>query len=107
MKKAERAPTCWCQKSSMVTPREEPEKSITSCGRTVVSKRNDGVATRLISGVAAAFFVSLERCSCVYVDTKHDSEDAGETCALMITEVGCDATDENAPRLIRGLNFEF
>ncbi|WMV16990.1 hypothetical protein MTR67_010375 [Solanum verrucosum] len=86
-----KAPTCgvdllWCQKSSMVTPREEPEKSIKRCG-TVVSKRVDGVATRLISGVAAAFFVSLERCSCVYIDTKHDSDDVGESCTLMITEV--------------------
>lgn len=86
-----KAPTCGvdlvcCQKNSMVTPREEPEKSIKRCG-TVVSKRVDGVATRLISGVAAVFFVSLERCSCVYIDTKHDSDDAGESCALMITEV--------------------
>ncbi|PHU27302.1 hypothetical protein BC332_05634 [Capsicum chinense] len=91
MKKTERAPTCGmdlccCQKSSIVTPRQEPEKSITSCG-TVVSKRVDGVAMRLISGVVAAFFLSLERCSCVYIDTKHDSEDAGESCTLMITEV--------------------
>ncbi|KAK4367864.1 hypothetical protein RND71_011656 [Anisodus tanguticus] len=89
MKKAERAPTCgvdlrWCQKSSMVAP---TETSITSCGRTVVSKRVDGMVTRLISGIAAAFFVSLKRCSCVYVDTKHDSEDAGESCTLMITEI--------------------
>uniref|UniRef100_A0A3Q7FD21 Uncharacterized protein n=1 Tax=Solanum lycopersicum TaxID=4081 RepID=A0A3Q7FD21_SOLLC len=77
----------WCQKSSIVTPREEPEKSITNYG-TVVSKRVDGVATRLISGVASAFFVSLERCSCVYIDTKHDSDhDVGESCTLMIPEV--------------------
>ncbi|CAN4083061.1 unnamed protein product [Withania somnifera] len=83
MKTAERAPTCgvdlcWCEKSSMVTPREEPEKSITSCGgNSVVSKRVEGVATRLISVVAAVFFVSLERCS-MY---------AGESRTLMVTEV--------------------
>lgn len=69
-----------CPKSCTVTPRDEdPEKSLT--------KRVDGVATRLISGVAAAFFLSLERCSCLYIDTKHDSDDAGESCTLMITEL--------------------
>lgn len=91
MKKTERAPACslelcWCQKNSVVTPRDEPEKSITDYGK-VVSKKVDGVATRLISGVAAAFFISLERCSCVYIDTKHDSEDGGSS-PLMITEIG-------------------
>lgn len=110
MKKTERAPACslelcWCQKNSVVTPRDEPEKSITDYGK-VVSKKVDGVAMRLISGIAAAFFISLERCSCVYIDTKHDSED-GESSALMITELGkvtnpLFAKDEHKPDVNEG-----
>ncbi|GLU15963.1 hypothetical protein SLE2022_324140 [Rubroshorea leprosula] len=38
----------------------------------------DGVATWLINGVAATFFASLERCSCIRIATKEDGEEANE-----------------------------
>lgn len=47
----------------------QKNKPITSC-----IKRIDGVAARLVNGVATAFFASLERCSCMYLDTKDDSD---------------------------------
>ncbi|KAF8034248.1 hypothetical protein BT93_C0516 [Corymbia citriodora subsp. variegata] len=39
-------------------------------GCTPPSEMLDGVASRVARGVAAAFFTSLELCSCIYLDTK-------------------------------------
>ncbi|OMP01770.1 hypothetical protein COLO4_11609 [Corchorus olitorius] len=38
-------------------------------------RKVDGVAAWLMNGVAAAFFISLERCSCIHIDTKDDADD--------------------------------
>ncbi|KAI3451899.1 hypothetical protein Pfo_008564 [Paulownia fortunei] len=66
---------CYCRDRSA-----EPNSAIkppptTSCA--VVPKKFDGVATRLLSGVMAAFFASLERCSCINIATKDDVDDGG------------------------------
>ncbi|KAL3526910.1 hypothetical protein ACH5RR_011566 [Cinchona calisaya] len=67
---------CYCKNSS-IEPSDQ-KKSITPGGCSApVIKMVDGLATRLVSGVTAAFFTSLERCSCIYIDTKDDSEDGG------------------------------
>ncbi|CAK9143679.1 unnamed protein product [Ilex paraguariensis] len=47
-----------------------------------VSKKVDGVTTKLINGVTAAFFMSMERCSCIRIGTKHDSDD-GDSLPLI------------------------
>ncbi|KAF8404847.1 hypothetical protein HHK36_009736 [Tetracentron sinense] len=38
----------------------------------------DGVAMWVINGVATAFFASLERCSCIHIDTEDDADDAND-----------------------------
>ncbi|XAR61988.1 hypothetical protein NMG60_11016554 [Bertholletia excelsa] len=38
----------------------------------------DGVATWLVNGVSAAFFASLERCSCIRIATDEDADDAND-----------------------------
>lgn len=38
-------------------------------------RKLDGVVAWLMNGVAAAFFMSLERCSCIHIDTKDDADD--------------------------------
>ncbi|KAL3726250.1 hypothetical protein ACJRO7_031177 [Eucalyptus globulus] len=38
-------------------------------------KKLDGVALWVVSGIATAFFSSLERCSCIRLGTKDDAED--------------------------------
>ncbi|XVF15395.1 hypothetical protein REPUB_Repub09cG0149100 [Reevesia pubescens] len=38
-------------------------------------RKLDGAAAWLMNGVAAAFFMSLERCSCINIDTKDDADD--------------------------------
>ncbi|GKV10398.1 hypothetical protein SLEP1_g21769 [Rubroshorea leprosula] len=43
-----------------------------SCGKL------DGVAMWLINGVAAAFFASLERCSCIRIATEEDGDEAND-----------------------------
>lgn len=69
----------WCtssdrNSSSAVTPPPAaPEKPTTAC--TIVSKRVDAVAARLISRVTAAFFFSLQRFACLNIKTKGDSDD--------------------------------
>ncbi|CAL5204809.1 unnamed protein product [Lathyrus oleraceus] len=38
----------------------------------------DGVAMWFVNGVTMAFFASLNRCSCIRIATKEDSEDAND-----------------------------
>ncbi|XVE70215.1 hypothetical protein DITRI_Ditri10aG0055200 [Diplodiscus trichospermus] len=38
----------------------------------------DGVAMWFINGVTAAFFASLQRCSCIRIATEDDSEEAND-----------------------------
>lgn len=38
------------------------------------SKKGHGVATKLLNGVKATFFSSLELCNCSYIGTKDDSD---------------------------------
>lgn len=38
-------------------------------------KKLDGVAWWVVSGIATAFFTSLERCSCIHLGTKDEPED--------------------------------
>lgn len=49
-----------------------PAKALNSSGVacTLACEMLDGVASRVVRGVAAAFFTSLELCSCIYLDTK-------------------------------------
>ncbi|BFG35756.1 hypothetical protein CerSpe_220300 [Prunus speciosa] len=47
----------------------------TSCGVPPVRKKLDGLAAWLFHYVAEAFFASLQRCSCIHIDTKDDLDD--------------------------------
>ncbi|KAH7566722.1 hypothetical protein ACOSQ2_023683 [Xanthoceras sorbifolium] len=42
---------------------------------TAACRKLDGVAAWLMNSVAAVFFTTLERCSCIYIDTKDDLDD--------------------------------
>ncbi|KAK6938556.1 hypothetical protein RJ641_032064 [Dillenia turbinata] len=59
-------------RSSSVEPRVRTSSSHRGCGKL------DGVAMWLINGVAAAFFASLERCSCIQIATEDDADDAND-----------------------------
>ncbi|KAI3992125.1 hypothetical protein MKX01_015016 [Papaver californicum] len=50
-----------------------PSSSIRGSSSTGCNKI-DGVAMWFINGVAAAFFASLERCSCINIDTKEEDD---------------------------------
>ncbi|KAL7207994.1 hypothetical protein ACSBR1_029865 [Camellia fascicularis] len=52
--------------------RISPSHGSPGCGKL------DGVAMWLINGVASAFFVSLERCSCIRIATQDDGDDAND-----------------------------
>ncbi|GMH17988.1 hypothetical protein Nepgr_019829 [Nepenthes gracilis] len=65
----------WNSRPSLVGLRDRTSSnpgSSPACGKL------DGVATWFINGVAAAFFASLERCSCIRVTTIEDADDANE-----------------------------
>ena len=47
-------------------------------------RKLDGVAAWLMNGVAAVFFTTLECCSCIYIDTKDDFDDANNNCLPLI-----------------------
>ncbi|KAK6939740.1 hypothetical protein RJ641_029271 [Dillenia turbinata] len=59
-------------RSSSLEPRVRSSSSHHGCGKL------DGLAMWLISGVAAAFFASLERCYCIQIATKDDADDAND-----------------------------
>uniref|UniRef100_A0A2K1XNK2 Uncharacterized protein n=1 Tax=Populus trichocarpa TaxID=3694 RepID=A0A2K1XNK2_POPTR len=66
---------CFCEGGRhVVEPKVQPPAIPNS--RVPACRMLDGVAAWLINGVATIFFTSLERCSCIYIDTKDDSEDS-------------------------------
>ncbi|KAL8472860.1 hypothetical protein ACS0TY_029906 [Phlomoides rotata] len=79
---------CYCRArpaNSFVKP-----SPTTAC--TVVHKKFDSVATRLLSGVTAAFFASLERCSCINIATIEDVDD-DDSFPLILGDIICPAAD--------------
>ncbi|XWS41741.1 hypothetical protein CRYUN_Cryun17cG0109100 [Craigia yunnanensis] len=70
--------TNWCYcKGNQVIPAIKPGIQIPTSHTSCVPayRKLDGVATCLMNGVAAAFFMSLERCYCIRIDTKDDDAD--------------------------------
>ncbi|WCJ31494.1 hypothetical protein M5689_012985 [Euphorbia peplus] len=69
--------SCW-NSSRGRTVEENKEMPANSGGQRCVPacRKLDGVATWILNGVVAVFFSSLERCSCIYLDTKDDYEDS-------------------------------
>jgi len=66
---------CYCEGGRhVVEPKVQPPAIPNS--RVPACRMLDGVAAWLVNGVATIFFTSLERCSCIYIDTKDDSEDS-------------------------------
>lgn len=63
---------CSCKGSQV----EAKVQSPTSHSCVPACKKLDGVATWLINGVATVFFTSLERCSCIIIDTKDGPDDS-------------------------------
>ncbi|XP_008798918.1 uncharacterized protein LOC103713682 [Phoenix dactylifera] len=61
----------WCYSAE---PRVR--RSLPSHGQPAGCGRIDRVATWVGNGVAAAFFASLERCSCINITTADDGEEA-------------------------------
>lgn len=91
---------CYCRDRSIEPDSAvKPPPTTTSCA--VVTKRFDGVATRLLSGVTAAFFASLERCSCINIATKDDVDDGG-TLPLIHDDVIYPAADIRCTANLRG-----
>ncbi|GFQ03308.1 hypothetical protein PHJA_002474600 [Phtheirospermum japonicum] len=84
---------CYCRDRQS----ERPDSAVkppptTSCA--AVPRKFDWVATRLLSGVMAAFFTSLERCSCINIATKDDVvDDDGGTLPLIPGDVIYPASD--------------
>ncbi|KAL6993882.1 hypothetical protein U1Q18_011993 [Sarracenia purpurea var. burkii] len=64
-----------CCKDSLLQSRVQKPPPPTTSGVVPIRKKGHGVATKLINGVSAAFFSSLELCYCVYIGTKDDSDD--------------------------------
>lgn len=56
-------------------PKEMTASPNTSCGVPPVCKKLDGLAAWLFHAVAEAFFASLQRCSCIHIDTIDDPDD--------------------------------
>lgn len=50
------------------------QATTTAPGCVFAWKKLDGAAAWLINGVAAAFFNTLERCSCIYIGTIDDND---------------------------------
>lgn len=72
---------CYCKgDSSAIKP--GPVRNATSQDSCVLvstsCRKVDGVVAWLMNGVAAAFFMSLERCSCIHIDTKDDADDGDD-----------------------------
>ncbi|KAG6394277.1 hypothetical protein SASPL_144861 [Salvia splendens] len=60
----------WIEADSAVKP------SPTTTTRAEVHKKFDGVPAWFLGGFTAAFFASLERCSCINIATKDDFDDS-------------------------------
>ncbi|CBI19371.3 hypothetical protein AAG906_030291 [Vitis piasezkii] len=57
---------------------DEPRARTSSTHASPGCGKLDGVAMWFINGVAAAFFASLERCSCIRIATEDDCDDAND-----------------------------
>ncbi|PIM97770.1 hypothetical protein CDL12_29755 [Handroanthus impetiginosus] len=66
---------CYCRDRSIQPGSSVKPPTTTSCAP--APRKLDKVAVRLLSGVTAAFFASLERCSCINIATKDDVDDGG------------------------------
>ncbi|KAB2082780.1 hypothetical protein ERO13_A05G211600v2 [Gossypium hirsutum] len=55
-----------------------PSSSATRGSPPAACGKLDGVGVWFVNGVAAAFFASLERCSCIRIATEDDGEDAND-----------------------------
>ncbi|XVF59226.1 hypothetical protein PTKIN_Ptkin07bG0258700 [Pterospermum kingtungense] len=68
---------CYCKGTDPVTnPASPGSETLQNHSRVPPACRKlDGVVAWLMNGVAAAFFMSLERCSCIHIDTKDDADD--------------------------------
>ncbi|OAY33590.1 hypothetical protein MANES_13G109500v8 [Manihot esculenta] len=85
----------WCQskESQLVEPKGLSQTS-QSCVVPALRKL-DSVASWLLNGVAAVFFSSLERCSCVYIDTKDDSDYSNHHLPLILNDgFKCEQIDD-------------
>ncbi|KAH6824427.1 hypothetical protein C2S53_002837 [Perilla frutescens var. hirtella] len=68
---------CYCKDRWTAPDSAVKPPATTTCA--VVQRKFDGVAARFLSGFTAAFFASLERCSCINIATKDDVDDC---CSL-------------------------
>lgn len=64
-----------CCKNRLIESSDQ--KTSVAGPRAPMIKWIDGLAARLLTGVTGAFFASLERCYCLYIDTKDDSDHGG------------------------------
>ncbi|KAK4416357.1 hypothetical protein Salat_2461200 [Sesamum alatum] len=67
---------CYCR-DRPIDPADAAVKPQRTTTCAAAPKKFDAVAARLLNGVTAAFFASLERCSCINIATKDDVEDGG------------------------------
>ncbi|CAK7339722.1 unnamed protein product [Dovyalis caffra] len=72
---------CYCRGGRhFVEPKVQPPTSPSSC--VPACRMLHGVGTWLINGVATVFFTSLERCSCIAIDTIDDFDDFDDSIHL-------------------------
>ncbi|KAF8034247.1 hypothetical protein BT93_C0515 [Corymbia citriodora subsp. variegata] len=97
----------WCTSMGGREPVEQPtvakaqNSSCVTCSP-ACKKKLDGMALWVISGIAAAFFSSLKRCSCISLGTKDDSENLSRSPLIgeqgrLQQDVG--AEDEKKPEV--------
>ncbi|GLT46830.1 hypothetical protein SLA2020_205600 [Shorea laevis] len=51
-------------------------------------RKLDGIAAWVLNGVAAAFFMSLDRCSCIHIGTMDDPDDVENDHQQLICKHG-------------------
>ncbi|KAF7044455.1 hypothetical protein CFC21_053676 [Triticum aestivum] len=95
-----RPPAPFCGRSGWQRARRPPSSS-SSSGQGGCARPLDRVAGWVGGGIAAAFFASLERCSCVNVRTHDDLDDDEQrdsVAPLMLGNDGNDDVDEGRGR---------
>lgn len=65
--------SCYCSDRWVEPASGAKPPAASTCA--VVQKKFDGAAAWILSGFTAAFFSSLERCSCINIATKDDLDD--------------------------------
>lgn len=65
--------SCYCRDRLVEPDPAAKRPAATTC--VAVQKKFDGAAAWVLSGFMAAFFSSLERCSCINIATKDDLDD--------------------------------